>query len=301
MKSIRIIKFFVALTFFNLINFCNIDKRNPINSDTLYIFHAGSLSYPFKILKDTFTKKYPEIIVLTYACGSKQCIRNIIDFKKNWDILFSSDINLIDSFLVPNYSSKSTPFLTNEMVIAYTKNSLYNELLNSKNWYQILSKPEVKIAFSDPFSDPCGVRALAVLSLAEKYYNFPELMTKIRFKQKNIIIRPKEIDIVSLLETNNADYTIIYKSVAMHHKLNYLSLPDSLNLSSKELINWYNQNRINFIIDNKMLNENISNIIYGYAINIKKENKKSIDLFIKFLKSETSKQIFIETGHKILF
>ena len=44
-------------------------------------------------------------------------------------------------------------------------------------------------------------------------------------------IRPKEVDLVALIESNAADYMFQYKSVAIQHGLKYIELPDEINLS----------------------------------------------------------------------
>lgn len=268
----------------------------------MYVFHAGSLSHPFHVLKDSFLKSNTNIIIYSQACGSKQCIRNIIDLQKKWDIFLSADISLIDSFLIPEYTSTSFPFASNEMVVAYTKKSKYNDEINSRNWINILQKNNVKLAFSDPASDPCGVRAIGVLKLSESFYKKPDLLEKIRFRDNNVIIRPKEVDIITLLELGEVDYTIIYKSVAVQHKLKYLTLPDSINLSNQQLQNWYQSHYIYYdITKNKKVYEPVNFIKYGYCVNKNSEDKNSVKEFLEFLKSSTSKKILLNCGHKIIY
>jgi molybdate/tungstate transport system substrate-binding protein len=49
---------------------------------------------------------------------------------------------------------------------------------------------------------------------------------------KNLdFIRPKEVDLIALLESDAIDYMFQYKSVAIQHKLKYIKLPDEINLS----------------------------------------------------------------------
>ncbi len=296
----KIVVFF--LFYFCLTQSCNYnEKNNNVYSDTLYVFHAGSLSYPFHIFKDSLLKRYSNIKILSQACGSKQCVRNIIDLRKKWDIFLSADVDLIDSFLVPNYSLKSYTFLSNEMVISYTNKSKYSNEINSSNWIDILSKPEVKLAFSDPASDPCGVRIIAVLKLSESFYKKPDLLKKIRYKDKNVIIRPKEVDLLTLLELGEVDFTIIYKSVALQHNLKIVTLSDSINLSNPKLQSWYESNTISYnITNNKKISEPVKYIKYGYCINKNSEKKESVKKFVELLKSDVSKNIFESCGHTII-
>jgi molybdate/tungstate transport system substrate-binding protein len=66
--------------------------------------------------------------------------------------------------------------------------------------------------------------------LAEKYYKKEGLTDKMISKNKDYI-RPKEVDLVALIETNAIDYMFQYKSVAIQHGLNFIELPDETNLS----------------------------------------------------------------------
>jgi molybdate/tungstate transport system substrate-binding protein len=74
--------------------------------------------------------------------------------------------------------------------------------------------------------------------LAEKYYNKPGLTEKLISKNRDFI-RPKEVDLVALVESNAVDYMFQYKSVAIQHNLKYVELPDKINLSDPLKNNFY--------------------------------------------------------------
>ena len=52
-------------------------------------------------------------------------------------------------------------------------------------------------------------------------------------------IRPKEVDLVALIESNAIDYMFQYKSVAIQHGLKYIELPREINLSDPSLNDLY--------------------------------------------------------------
>ncbi|MCK4349483.1 MAG: extracellular solute-binding protein, partial [Candidatus Krumholzibacteria bacterium] len=52
-------------------------------------------------------------------------------------------------------------------------------------------------------------------------------------------IRPKETDLLALLETNTIDFIFLYRSVAQQHGLEYLLIPDEINLKSPECAKVY--------------------------------------------------------------
>jgi molybdate/tungstate transport system substrate-binding protein len=196
----------------------------------IMVFHAGSLSVPFRQLKDEYEKRNPNVKILLEPAGSLVCARKITELKKPCDIIASSDYFVINELLIPDYASWSIRFATNEIVIAGQGKSKYFKELNSDNWMDILQREDVIYSRSDPDSDPCGYRTVFTFMLAEKYYNKPGLTEKMLSKNREYI-RPKEVDLVALLESNAIDYMFQYKSVAFQHGLRYIELPKEINLS----------------------------------------------------------------------
>jgi molybdate/tungstate transport system substrate-binding protein len=196
----------------------------------IMVFHAGSLSVPFRQLKDEYEKRNPNVKILLEPAGSLVCARKITELKKPCDIIASSDYFVINELLIPDYASWSIRFATNEIVIAGQEKSKYFKELNSDNWMDILQQEDVIYSRSDPDSDPCGYRTVFTFMLAEKYYNKPGLTEKMLSKNREYI-RPKEVDLVALLESNAIDYMFQYKSVAIQHGLKYIELPKEINLS----------------------------------------------------------------------
>ncbi|GAI28734.1 unnamed protein product, partial [marine sediment metagenome] len=96
---------------------------------------------------------------------------------------------------------------------AYTNKSRFGNEINRDNWYEILQRDGVRYGRSDPNQDPCGYRTLMVWQLAEDYYNAPELYDKL-YGAAGELIRPKEVDLIALLESGDLDYAFEYSSVA---------------------------------------------------------------------------------------
>lgn len=202
----------------------------PAKKNEIIVFHAGSLSVPFQQLKKEYELKNPGTSIILEAAGSLVCARKITELKKPCDIIASADYFVINELLIPDYASWSIRFATNEIVIAFSEKAKYSSEINSDNWYDILLKDEVLYSRSDPDSDPCGYRTVFTMMLAEKYYMKSGLSEKLLAKNKEYI-RPKEVDLVALIESNAIDYMFQYKSVAIQHNLKYIELPDEINLS----------------------------------------------------------------------
>ena len=226
----------VALISIIIILFSNCQSTKKENK--IIIFHAGSLSVPFKQIAKAFEYKYPGVKVELESAGSRTCARKISDLNKPCDIMVSADYRVIDNLLIPDFASWNYKFASNEIVIAYNENSLYNDKINSINWIDILSSPDVNYGRSNPDSDPCGYRTIIVVKLAEKYYGKPDIADDILYKNRGFI-RPKAVDLLALLETQVIDYFFTYRSVAEQHGISYIELPDSINLENKQLSGYY--------------------------------------------------------------
>jgi len=207
----------------------------------LVMFHAGSLSVPFKSMEKAFEAKYPKVDLQREASGSQKAARKISDLKKPCDIMASADYKVIDKLLIPQYADWNIRFATNQLVLCYTESSKYAKEVNDKNWHEILQRKGVVWGHSDPNLDPCGYRSLMVLQLAEKYYKIPGLYDKAIANRPKRNVRPKSVELISLLQTGNMDYAWEYLSVAVQHSLKYVVLPDEINLGNYKYDDLYRQ------------------------------------------------------------
>jgi molybdate/tungstate transport system substrate-binding protein len=237
--SMVVLVIFMIGIVFSFTGGCAKKKEEP--TGTVIIFHAGSLTVPFEAMEKAFEEKYPQVDVQREAAGSQACARKITDVKKPCDIMASADYTVIDKLLIPNYANWNIRFATNQLVLCYTDKSKYAGEVNAKNWYEILQRKEIIWGHSDPNLDPCGYRALMVLQLAEKHYNIPGLYEKIVANRPKENIRPKSVELVSLLQTGNMDYAWEYLSVAVQHDLKYIVLPDEINLGNYKYDDFYTQ------------------------------------------------------------
>ena len=228
-------RFEKVFVFLSLVLFFGCTGSNKVGeSNTITIFHAGSLSKPLKAIADSFMVENPEVKVLLEAAGSVECARKITELGRECDLMFSADYKVIDELLIPEFASWNILFAGNELTLVYTPKSKFGNEINQQNWIEILLNPEVYFGRSDPNSDPCGYRTILTLKLAEQFYNSSGLTSSFEAKD-NRFIRPKEVDLIALLETGAIDYVFLYRSVAIQHGLNYLRLPDEINLGSASM------------------------------------------------------------------
>jgi molybdate/tungstate transport system substrate-binding protein len=263
------------------------------------IFHAGSLAVPFTELSREFRLLYPEVRVELESAGSRTTARKISDLNKRADLVAVSDYSVIEDLLIPRFADWYITFAGNQMVIAYTPKSLFSDEINSKNWYEVLTREGVEVGRSDPNCDPCGYRTMFVWSLAEVFYGEPNLDHRLLSVSPKENVRPKETDLIALLEVGELDYIFQYKSVAYQHGLKFIELPPQINLSSVDHSTFYKTAK--FKVSGKRPGDWIEKvgapILYAFTIPQTAENKKAAIAFIKLLLSEKGKNIMENCGH----
>jgi len=219
----------------------------PANAEShgkVIVFHAGSLTVPFAKMEKIFESQNPGTDILREAGGSTKMARMISELNKPADIMASADYAVIDKSLIPANAKWNIRFATNQLVLCYTDKSRFADEVNAQNWYDILAREGVVWGHSDPNLDPCGYRSLMVLQLAEKYYNKPGLYDRLIANRPEENIRPKSVELVSLLKTGNMDYAWEYLSVAVQHDLKYVILPDKINLGNYNYDDFYKEAKV---------------------------------------------------------
>lgn len=283
----RIVSLLVIL--FVVISGCN--QKSPVQDKglqgELIIFHAGSLSVPIKALADSFNILHPHLKIKPESAGSLTCIRKITELDRECDILASSDAVLIDKLMIPEYTDWNLEFAVNEIAIVYQSGSKMADKITEENWSDILLREDVITGRADPSSDPCGYRTVLTVKLAEMMLNKPGLASRLLAKDHKYI-RPKEVDLIALLETNTVDYIFLYKSVARQHNLLFLNLSDSINLGNPSLEEWYNQ--VSVEVPGNSPKEKIIQqgeaMVYGITIPFNSPNKQAAQEFIHFILTE---------------
>jgi len=274
-------------------------RKQPAH-DQLVIFHAGSLSVPFAALADIFEQQNPGIKVTAESAGSRLCARKVTELNQRCDILASADYKVISNLVMPDHARFNIQFALNEMVIAYTDKSRYADSIDQKNWPETLLRTDVNIGRSDPDSDPCGYRTLMTIQLAEKHFNKDGLYSALSAKDN--YIRPKETDLLALLQAGEIDYIFIYRSVAKQHGLKILFLPDEINLKSSQLSDLYSTASVT--LTGTSPGEYIVRLgepmIYSMTIPTTAENRPAAEKFIELVLSDQGRAIMEANGQPTL-
>jgi len=251
----------------------------------LIIFHAGSLTVPFAKMEKIFEAKYPKVDVLREGGGSTKMARMISELHKPADIMASADFKVIDKTLIPDNTDWNIRFATNQLVLCYTNKSRFAKEVNAENWHRILGRKGVIWGHSDPNLDPCGYRSLMVIQLAEKYYHAAGLYDQLISNRPKRNVRPKSVELVSLLKTGNMDYAWEYLSVAAQHDLKYIKLPDEINLGNYRMDKFYKKAKVK-VTGKKpgtWIYRTGKSCTYGITILRGSQNPEAAEAFLEYL------------------
>ncbi|VFQ45866.1 tungstate ABC transporter substrate-binding protein WtpA [Desulfoluna butyratoxydans] len=249
------------------------------------IFHAGSLTVPFAKIEKDFEALHPDIDIQREAGGSTKMARMISELGKPADIMASADYAVIDKGLIPAHADWNIRFATNRLVLCYTPQSRYAGEINEANWHEILKRTDVVWGHSDPNLDPCGYRSVMALKLAETHYGEKGLFEALVANRPKKNIRPKSVELISLLNTGNMDYAFEYLSVAVQHGLKYVELPSAVNLGDYRYDDTYKtaEVKVSGKKPGTFITRRGKSCTYGITLVKDAPNKEAAVLFLDYL------------------
>jgi len=294
----------------------------------LVVCHAGSLSEPLRELEKIFEEKYG-VDVVRIARGSVEVVRMVTDLHKRCDVVAVADYRLIPMYMMPKYAKWYIAFARNDVVIAFTNKSKYAEeaLRHPQKIFDILSRPDVRYGFSNPNMDPCGYRAVGIIALASLYYKNETILRELLLSKipgvkvrmingtlhiyipatfelptgSRLVIRPKSVDLISLLQAGDLDYAFEYRSVAIQKKLLFVELPPELNLGDPRYDKWYSRVVVHILHGTPKEREIVmKSIVYGVTVPTTCVECDLALEFVKLLLSKTGREVFERLGQPFL-
>ena len=197
----------------------------------LIVYNAGSLARPMRAALDSFAARTGAKVEQESA-GSLETARKLTELHKIPDVIALADYKVFPQLLVPAYTTWYAAFARNRMVLAHTARSRFASEITADNWWEILQRPGVETGRSDPNLDPNGYRTLLVFRLAELHHGQPGLAQRLLLAAPSRNVRPKEVDLVALLQAGELDYIWSYESVAQAASLPFVRLSPKVDLGS---------------------------------------------------------------------
>ena len=210
---------------------CGSSRGESTAERVLVVFNAGSLARPLKAALDSFAVR-EGVDVQQESAGSLESARKLTDLGKVPDFIALADEEVFPQLLMPAHVSWYARFAHNRMVLAYLPSSREAPTITPENWWTVVTRNGVETGRSNPQLDPNGYRTLLVLQLAERHYRQPGLAARLLRAMPDRNMRPKETDLIGLLQAGELDYIWSYESMARAQGLQYVQLPDAIDLSS---------------------------------------------------------------------
>jgi molybdate/tungstate transport system substrate-binding protein len=206
-----------------------IPARAADSDPALTIFHADSLTSYIDALAKRFETSHPGSSVRKEGTGSLDAIRRVTDLHLPCDIVITADWRLLTK---PRAGLEPwvVVFAGNSMGLLYTAHSRDADRISSQNWFDVLLSDRIRYSHSNPERDPAGYWTLIVWQLAERHYNRPGLAARLAAGCPRSLIRPKSVDLISLLQSGELDYYFGYASDARLGDLKFLALPPEIDL-----------------------------------------------------------------------
>ena len=199
----------------------------------IVVYNAGSLALPLRAALDSFGAR-ERVTVDQENAGSLETARKLTEIGKIPDIVAVADYEVIPLLLIPSHATWYAKFARNRMVLAYEDRSRGASEIDTNNWWQVVTRPGVQVGRADPSLDPNGYRTLLVWQLAERFYKQPGLGERFLATAPARNVRPKEADLVGLLQAGEFDYIWSYESIAQGVGAKYVTLPREIDLSAPD-------------------------------------------------------------------
>jgi molybdate/tungstate transport system substrate-binding protein len=273
-------------------------------SGPLVVFNAGSLAAPFRDLLAGFRERHPGVDPRQESSGSLEAARKLTELNRIPDVLGVADSAVIPSLLFPGHATWYATFARNAMVLVYTDRSVGAKEINGENWWRILLRPGVRTGRSDPQLDPNGYRTLLVAQLAERHYHEPGLEARLLAAMPPRYTRPKEADLVALVQAGELDYAWSYRSISLTAGLKAVSLPREVDLSDPALGAWYGQASVKVPGGTRNKTDSVTMtgapIVYAMTIPTRAEHAAAAAAFVRFVFSADGQAVLRQHGFLLL-
>jgi molybdate/tungstate transport system substrate-binding protein len=267
--------------------------------DAIVVFNAGSLARPIRAALDTFAAR-EGLRVEQESAGSLESARKLTELGNFPDLIALADAEVFPRYLMPTHVDGYVEFARNRMVLMYTERSRIAADVDSVPWYELLKRPGVETGRSDPELDPNGYRTLLVWQLAERHYMLPGLAAQLAAANPARNVRPKEADLVGLLQAGELDVIWSYESMARALELPYLQLPPEIDLSSTDsaMVVGYGMARVRIRGASRADSVTFRGapIVYAFAVPRNAPHPELGERFARFLISEEGRDLLQREG-----
>jgi molybdate/tungstate transport system substrate-binding protein len=176
----------------------------------------------------------------THAQGADTVAVSLIDGTLTADLFIPITAHPMLTVLNAGKATTAQPIARTELVLLYSPKSRFlpqfeQAAAGTTPWYEVLQQPGLRIARSNPATDPGGRAILFLMMLAAKKYNQPDLVAKVLGTPLN----PDQVltggNTQAKLQAGEIDVMAVYKIGPAATNQPFLTLPADINLSSSTL------------------------------------------------------------------
>lgn len=271
---------------------CGRSDRSATDQGPLIVYAAGSLTRPLKAALDSFAVAEHATYQLESA-GSLETARKLTELGKIPDVIALADVEVFPQLLVPTFTTWYAIFATNRLVLAKSPRAKFGNEINGDNWWSVLQRPGVETGRADPAVDPAGYRTLLVFQLAEQQLGEPGLAKALEAASPKRNVRPKSAELTALVQAGEFDYAWEYESVVRAAGLEFVRLPESIDLSSEADSLRYATATIR--LPGKTLSDSITitatPIRYALSIPVDAAHQELAIRFVRYLMSPSGRRV----------
>lgn len=282
---------------------CGTNTATP--KGTVQVLYAGSL---VNLMEHTIGPNFTSATGYGYAGegkGSGQLVNEIKGKLRAPDIFISADPSINSQLMGDangNYASWYISFASTPLVIGYNPQSAFAAdfqaaAQGTKNWYDVLREPGLRLGRTDPELDPKGYKTIMAMELAQNYYHLPNFEQTILGSAGNPAQIFPEEQLVARLTAGQLDAGFFYRSETIDAHIAYISLPNQIDLSDPALAATYAQ-VVYTTAKGKVLKG--SPTVFTIAIVSTSKTPSGADAFVKYFLSSTVQHTLQQHGFTVL-
>jgi molybdate/tungstate transport system substrate-binding protein len=206
----------------------------------LDVASAGSIRPMLEGPLKTSAAKTLKCNLRTHAQATDVVALSLVDGTLKADVFIPITAGPMLTVMRSGKAEVAQPIASTEMVIVYSPKSRFAAQFDATakgkaNWWEILQKPGLRFARSNPAGDPGGRNIIFTMMLAARKYKQANLVEKVLGPMLN----PKQIltggNNQARLQSGELDASGSYKIGPEWVNLPYITLPDDINLSGQNV------------------------------------------------------------------
>ncbi len=297
-----------------LFSFMGGSVHGDITPNELQVIYPVSIDNQVERYIALFEENYPDIQVHSVKTnGTGELVSMVKNSESGYDVLIVPDYVSLENGLMPSYITWDIRYGNCAMVLSYTPDSAYAEMITSDNWYDILSQKNVTTAIVQPEIDARGWRSLVTMSLADDYYEKP-VFSKIIPSESDITLLESEngtvlsavsphsygnflvlnttTELIEYTKGGTVDYAWNYQGSAFQHGLSMVNLPTEIDLSSPD----FQEEYWSVGVETGSGMKHSPPIVFAVSIPVNAQNRGNGIDFIRLMLSGAGKEVLQGLG-----